>query len=406
MTKNNKTIVFYSATTPTIMLYKMARLFKKNNYPVVLLTMCEKNQINYKFYKNAFDKIICSDFQFTKSNLNFKYIFKKSFNLIKFLAYMRFIKPKIIIGVSGSNWQLKLAHKYFFKKYPFIYFPYDILSHFFNTPEDISKRGPPKFELEAEKYCFENSDGIIHKGDPNELNFLKKTAYKRITPVNKQLSFLPYCSKEFNIPINKNKLSEKDNRLHIVYPGFFFADPKSFEEYLKIFNDFFKQKIHIHIYSTVNHISKEEESKYSKNLFKELLYNKYFHLHNPIEPKELIPEISKYDFGCWFAYRFDLSEIKFHTGNKIASFLEAGLPIIYNAECRFLDKLLRYYDIGVSFNKQNAINLKKRVKKLNYKKLEKNVIKAREDFDMDKNFPRLESFIEEVIRSKESQQHS
>ena len=45
-------------------------------------------------------------------------------------------------------------------------------------------------------------------------------------------------------------------------------------------------------------------------------------------------------------------------------------------------------------------NLKRRIKKLNYKELETKISRAREDFNLEKHFPRLEKFVKEVVVSK------
>ena len=36
------------------------------------------------------------------------------------------------------------------------------------------KNGRKKYEIDAERYCFENADGIMHKGSEDELSHLKK----------------------------------------------------------------------------------------------------------------------------------------------------------------------------------------------------------------------------------------
>ena len=164
-----KKILFYCATSPTVLIYKIAYLLKKHNYETILFANCEKEVFDYNFYKGAFDKIIVSNFSFNKLKLkNTKYILKRGLNLLKFLFLLKTTKPYAVIGVSGNNFQLKFVYKYFLKKHPFIYFPYDILGHFFSSKENALKSDlAPEFkELEAEKYLFENSDGILHKGSP------------------------------------------------------------------------------------------------------------------------------------------------------------------------------------------------------------------------------------------------
>jgi len=393
MPEEKKKIVFYSATTPTVMIYKMAKLLKKNGYETILFAICEKERINYNLYSEAFDKIICSNFQFMKSNLtNPFYLLKRIPSLINFLIYMKLLKPYIIIGVSGSNWQLKLTHKYFLKKYPFIYFPYDILSHYIG----LGPR-PPEFEIKAEKYLFENSEGIIHKGDINELDYIKENIYPKLNISEKQLSFLPYCSKEFIVPINKDKISEKEGGIHLVYIGFLFNDPASSKKFKYFLKELISQKINIHIYTLINHISKEQENNYINNFFSSFKDNKYLHLHfSSFGEKEIVSEISKYDFGIWPVPSISK---ELGTGNKLASYLEAGLPFFCEDTATFLcEKIMKQYKIDLTFNKDNIESISKKIKKLNYEKIIEKIEKARNDFDMDKNFLRLQNFIEEIAR--------
>ena len=45
-------------------------------------------------------------------------------------------------------------------------------------------------------------------------------------------------------------------------------------------------------------------------------------------------------------------------------------------------------------------NLKTKIKTQNYKQLEKNILKAREDYLMEKHFPRLEKFVKKIVANK------
>jgi hypothetical protein len=377
-------------------MYKIAQLFKKNGYKTSLFAMCEKDRFERDFYSGAFNQIVCSNFQFFKPSIKLiPYFIKRTHSLLKFLILLKFSCPSAVIGISGVNWQLRLAHKYFFKKIPFIYFPYDILSHYIGLG-----KLPPAFELQAERYCFEHADGIIHKGDPNELKTGITSVHKGINICKNQISFLPYCSEEFILPFNKDKLSNKDNEIHVVYVGFFFNDPESSQGFVNIFKDLLSQKIHVHLYTQATHLPKKEEKDYNKNLFGPLLNNSYFHVHNPLNPKEIISEISKYDYGIWPIPEISLEGTKFFTGNKISTHLEAGTPLIYDSQLEFVDNLMKKYSLNFSFNKTNATNLKEKISKKNYPDLEKNVENMRNDFLMEKNFPRLEQFIQKIIQEK------
>lgn len=396
--KTKNPIVFYSASPPSIMTYKIARLFYKRGYETILIAMCEKEAINIPLYKEAFHKIIFSNFQFFRFSLKTPiYFLKRGFSLVKFLIQMKMLNPYSVIGISGANWQLKLVHKYFFKKYPFIYFPYDILSQFYYSETDALKSGVKRFELNAEKYCLENSDGIIHKGSLDELEFFND---KKISLPKLQLHFSTYCSKEFSVPLNNNKLSKKDGEIHLVYIGFFFNDKESIGKITEHFNEILSQKLHLHIYMQVKHIPKNQADVYFNNFFCKFVKSKYFHIHPSLDPKEIIKEISKYDYSFWFASNLKIPELKYHIGNKFSSYFESGVPMIYTKKSLYIDSLMHHYGLQELGFSENLKGLKKRLKKLGYKKLQKKTIAAREDFDMDKNFPRLEEFVKKVVEKK------
>lgn len=395
-----KQIVFYCATSPTIIIYKLGRILKRNHYKTVLLVMSEKDTFDYKFYKEAFDEIYCSNFLVSKRNFKKPlYLLKRAPSLIRFLMHIRNLKPYVVIGTLGNNWQLKLAHKYFFKKHPFIYFPYDIISHYYSSENEALKNNIKKSEINAEKYCFENSDGVMHKGDPDELKFIEGRIHKNIKISSLQLSFLPYCLDEFIIPINKDKISKSE--IHLVSPGFLPDSYKFFKKFSRIIKKLSEQKIHMHVYAIINHISKWEEEKHIDNFFRPFYRNKYFHLHKPLDGKKLIPEISKYDFGflCLSEREKNNYEYIFGMGNRGASYIEAGLPFIYEEGLAFVDKLFnKKYKIAIPFNEKTLDSIGKKLKKFNHEKLRENIEKAREDYDIGKNFPRLEKFIKEVVK--------
>ena len=74
----------------------------------------------------------------------------------------------------------------------------------------------------------------------------------------------------------------------------------------------------------------------------------------------------------------------------------------YSKESLYIDELMKQYYLEELGFWKNFKGLRKRLKKLNYKKIEKKTINAREDFDMDKNFPRLERFIRAVVAKKKA----
>ena len=409
---SKKQIVFIESF-PEIMTYKMARIFKKKGYETVSIRLLKSKGLSEEFYEKAYDKKICFNLDFHKMRLknipsiflSFMYGLK---DFVTAINKIKKLKPYFVVGRSYPSWPIALA-RYIYKG-PMIYFPYDILTIVYIQHENSKKLNEIKdFELKAEKYCFKNADGILHKGGSEEINFLEEKIYKEKIICENRINFNPYCSREFIVPINlDNKLSSKDNEIHTVYIGASGStDPKGSCDFLfDYFNLMVKQNIHVHLYIKPNTLSEKEIVRLYKNALGDLYNSEYFHLHFPLDPKEIIKEISKYDFGLSFSVHmgsegFNETNTKFTTGNKFASYFEAGLPVIYSSSFGFMDEVLTKYGLGMPVDGLDDIkNIKERINKLDYKKVVEKVVKAREDFLMEKNFPRLERFIEDIVKSK------
>jgi hypothetical protein len=411
MDKGKKQIVFFCGSSPEVMVYKIAREFKKNNYKTVLISVSQREKWRKGSFEDGFDKIICTNFQFLKPNFkNILNMLKRLPFLIKSILSMKLLSPYVIFGISKPNWIISIAIK-FFKKYPFIYFPYDIFSLEFPNVKAALKKGVKLFEIKGEKYCFENADGVLHKGAPEEIEYLVKNSMfneeLKITPL--RICFNPYCSDEFIVPINKNKVSRKDNSIHLVFIGGIHYEKETIKNWNLLFKKIIEQKIHIHLYVKGLQLSEKQEKNQIKKSFPNLFSNPYFHVNFEMDIKELNKEVSKYDYGIWvdcIRYKDMRKEYQFATGNKIACFFESGLPFFYNSELKYVDRLMKDYALNltqIDMNKFNLKGLRNRLEKLNYKKLEKNVENARKDFNMKTHFPRLERFIEKVRKIKKQE---
>lgn len=409
--EKRKQIVFLEAYA-TPMMYKIARIFRKKSYEVILIRLLKPNS-NADFYNSAYDKIIDINLVFKKELKNLPLIISS----LSFSSFVKILslKPYVIFSRATPSWPTALL-RLIFRKTPLIYFPYDIRAHYAPTPEIARKeRGISRFEMRCEKFCFEKCDGIMHKGAPDELKPLDKII-KNLKLVKHQLCFHPYCSEEFIIPFNKNKLSKKDKKLHLVFLGTAGAG-REFDNYVRLFEKskkILEKNIHFHVYISPNTVSTKQINEDAKieELRKEFMEKykndpalKYFHIHNPLNPKEIVKEISKYDFSFWpvVEYKeYDL-EPRFAMANKISTDFEAGIPFIYTEAVTFIDKLMKSYGISLPFKSEDVYKEKdivKKIKKINYKELEKKIEKIRRDFLMEKQFPRLERFMKKVVASK------
>ncbi len=390
-----KQIVFVEPI-PNILNFKIARALKEKDYEIILISFLKFDK---ELYQKAYSKMICFDLESFSLNIkNVLNIFKRIPKILKKYSKIKKLNPSVVVGFASPYplW-IHVLIKKIVRNIPFVFFPYDVNILKYKKIKYYKKAGIPDFELKAEKYLFENSDGIIFKGD--EESYVKKI-FNVKCPV---IKFPPYCSKDFMVPINKNKISDKDGQIHSVYLGSIESEEDdsdafglgSWEYSIK---EILKQKIHFHIYSN--------QYEYIKNsrIYKKFLSSKYFHLHKPLGQLEIIKEISKYDIGMWFPnFNFEIIKkelVSTGAANKVASFLEAGLPFMYYKEFEVTDRLMKRYNLDIGFIRKDIKNINKMVQKLDLNYLLKNVIKAREDFEINKNIEKFEKFLNQIISKK------
>ena len=256
-----------------------------------------------------------------------------------------------------------------------------------------------KFEIKSDIYCFQNAYGIIHKGHEEELTWLNENVLGEKIKINCPIIHIkPYCLNEFIVPINVDKLSNKDGEMHFVNVGVI----SNHESYINSINAIINQGIHFHLYGKIANLTEKGVYKLlHDNKYKNIIKNKYFHIHQQVEQEKLAKEISQYDYGFWPGwYDTETKNNWTGTGNKLSSFLEAGLPFFYFNNHKAIDNTMKKYNLnlGVTFNEIK--NIRKKLKALNYKKLIKNVENARKDLDITKNINRMEEFFEDVINFK------
>jgi len=406
MEKDNLKQIVFIETDPVDNLAKFAKVLREKEYETISLCLMRAS-LKQEFIEEAYNKIISLNFKFFK--INFKnlpkmafYSLKKSKDLIKAYLAIRKLNPHIIITRSNPNLLCALS-KILFRKYPVIYYPYDIRSDVYEDLESMKKEGVKLYEIKCERYCFENSDGILHKGEENELNELnEKIIGKNIKIKAPIFHILPYCMNELIVPINKDKLSNKDNEIHFVYAGVIFDDKRG-QSFFESIEEILKQKIHLHIYMKHGHISKEEWEKLIGYKYEKFKSNKYYHFHEEMDQRSLTKEISKYDYAVWLGrYGEPTKSESKGMGNKFSTYLEAGLPAISFRSYKYITELGEKYGTGIGITFDQIKDLRNILKKLDYNKMIKNIEKTRLELEIRKHIPRLEKFFEEVIKYKQN----
>ncbi|MCX5682796.1 MAG: methyltransferase domain-containing protein, partial [Planctomycetota bacterium] len=133
------------------------------------------------------------------------------------------------------------------------------------------------------------------------------------------------------------KLSKADGQVHIVYEGGVRA--KGHRDFSGILHDLAARGLHVHVYPMKSDEEVARKMTASPNL----------HCHQSLSPKEIIEEMTQYDFGI---IPFKLDEVRRRfldttIANKLFEYLAAGLPVI-TSDLRSYREYFREHPVGVA----------------------------------------------------------
>lgn len=254
--------------------------------------------------------------------------------------------------------------------------------------------------VEAEKFCFLNSAGVIHKSRPNAIDKYVRPICNVQAPV---LHFYPFCWDRYLVPENIKKLSDEDGVPRLVYTGIVTLSntdklTRGHDQLAPIIKAITIQNIYCHIYYNPETGVKDN---YYQEYFDLAEKDTYFTFHSPLPSDKLNHAIAKYDYGFIIHdIRGTLTsdiECDISTANKVFTYLEAGLPIIVGNTFRAVADFVEEYKIGLVVDPTDLSGLSKTLQTIDYKELKRNVIRARNGLSIDNNIYKLDQFIESIL---------
>ena len=249
-------------------------------------------------------------------------------------------------------------------------------------------------QLEIEKYCLENADGVCYR--EFSLEYLTDALHFHIK--GKTLRFFDYCSSTCDMS-KKNENYE----LSLCYAGGVLTEKQMTEYKDCVFCGFMEladrceeNKCHLHIYP----------SSYDKEGYKMYIEkdkkSEYFHFHETVSYNELISEITQYDYGItptgddvWEKEEsgYNTKEKYIYSAtNKYFDYLDAGLPIIAAIPLKFAE-FLEEKGVLIKWTNGQYDFAYLRSMKNEYKN---RIAKVREELHMDNYIKELTAFYESL----------
>jgi hypothetical protein len=372
MELQNKRRLLVLEIHPTSMMYKIL-YYLRDYFQIKLISLASPEKFPIENYKKIGIDVECFNISGSKYLKNKKFFIglREIFRIIIRLNKLKKNKPDYVFFRNGPDYFGWLLFK-IFKSSDKIYFPYDINSFFYKDT-----RSMPVLDRNFERYCFEVADYIIHKGPKNELDQLSYNLS------GKEIKISPACFDPWIEEIGRKKISSKTKS--IAYVGVFSAqkDLRRSIQWPRLFESIAKQNIDLHIYSPNDkYIFKED------NIF----------VHDSLDNAKLNKILGSYDYGFSidFLNKKLMNKEYFRTtiGNKIFSYLEAGIPVIVNKDLILAARLIKRYKCGIVIEEKDLPNLKEIIEKQNYPQLLKGVERARRELNMKNEVKKL---IKEIV---------
>lgn len=251
--------------------------------------------------------------------------------------------------------------------------------------------------LAQQEFIYTHAAGIIYKDAPETLDFLEKKNNYR-PPALFQLPVVNPIY--FHQNQRKSKFSEKDGRIHVVFPHGLhnnplletFFDHRTLFKTIEILND---QGIHFTIYNSLDATGQgyEDYIELSEN-------NDLFDYCFCVPFYEFLPILGRYDFG-WISYDFKNINrfsyyIKTTMGKKIFPYINAGLPTLVSPELEHMCRYVVDNGIGIPVSSNEWADLHTILNAFDMNRFYENLDIVRQDLNIDRQAERLASFLGEI----------
>lgn len=242
---------------------------------------------------------------------------------------------------------------------------------------------------EDERIANEQSDNRIYATEG--IKDYIKNHYS--VDVDDDLIFYNYVSDSIMPRHFKEKLSNRDGETHIVYIGCVTSVVEdSHYDLREIFKDIASNQMHIHIYPTKNIITQSNRS------YKKLDdASEFIHLHNNLGRRNLLQEITQYDFGWAGLNRAENNKhLEIVLPNKVTEYVACGLPVL-SFPHKTIKRFVKKNDVGLTFS--NINDLKLLLEKPEVSKMKENTLLIRHQLTIEKQIPKLVNFYEQTINN-------
>lgn len=235
-------------------------------------------------------------------------------------------------------------------------------------------------QLNDEQIANECCDARIHVTE--ELKAYIDEKYGRKTDI----VFYNYVSESLMPSSFKEKLSDKDGEVHIVYEGTLASLQGDHYDLKSIFKAIASYGMNIHIYDSH---SNDDYQRLAET-------DNFIHYHGHFDPRYLLDELTQYDFG-WAGFNVAMNKPHMDVAlpNKAFEYIASGLPILsypHKAQKKFIEE----HGVGLVFEGIDEMaNILTNTEMMS--EIRKTVLKKRFEFTVERNIRRITDFYDYVL---------
>ncbi len=376
-----RTVVFV-AHSPYFLILRESMYLRKNGFRTYLISTWEFVDELLDVFRNNFDGVITTH---GSLNITQRLITRLKPDIFHVQCCMWFTAlGRIAIENRGSA---KVTCEF-----------YDITSIYADRRELLTnwEKETIDFEMAMENYIVKNSDGIITRFPEWAIDELRERNNSTVPHVRMQA----YPCEEF-ISYSDRKLSEGEKSIRTVFAGGLVPTNERHPANLfpesgtpLAYRTILEQDIGIDVFQILHSEIKEGEHGYNDYIrLAEEFPN--FRLLTGVSPDKLAESLSVYNFGILlFDYNMETSRIsetqrRSVVATKIFSYLEAGIPVLVNAEYEEMAHIVSNHGLGLALHSSEITVLREKIESCDYSALVESVKRFNQEQSMEKMISRL-----------------
>jgi hypothetical protein len=374
--------VVFVAHAPYFVILREAMYLRRKGYRVYLLSLGEVAEGLRELFQEHFDKVIDA---------------RGNYRLLR--AILARLEPDIFhvqcwmwFGILG---RMAIEAK---KDAAVVCEFYDITS-VYAAKEDLSPTWPPgvvEFEFAMERHIAQRADAVITRFP----DWLVEEWGRSMGALPRYISMQAWPCAEF-ISYGKNKFSEKSGVTRLVYAGGLVPEnernpAKLFPETNmdKAFRALLGQGLAIDVMHDPNAVKGIDDAFYARY---SRLAEEYplFRFRKGVPPDTLSAALNGYDYGILLTefdedvVRIGADQRKGVMATKIFAYLEAGLPVLVNAEYEEMARVVTENGIGLAIHTRELGNVAAILSKFDYRKAVTNIKSFNKIHSMENEIGRL-----------------